>query len=124
MAQLHAADRVAADEGLPAFAVAIDQAAHTLIVNPVFVASSEGTKYSLWIVRARDERPLTRASLSASQATVLPWRALEGDLVGARLRISAGEDWTAPAPWSQGTVYFEGVLVPAAGGSRQRLDVP
>lgn len=124
VAQLHSSDSTLANEGLPAFAVAIDQTAHRLIVNPVSVESNEGTRYSLWLVRARDERPITRATLSASHATVLPWRTLEGDLVGARLRISAGEDWTAALPWSQGTAYFEGVLVPAAPGARQRQDVP
>ena len=113
VAQLHAADQPSADRGLPAFAVAIDQNTHKLIVNPVWVGN-ESTKYSLWLVRAGDERPVTRATLSATHATVLPWRSQASDLVGVRVRISAGEDWTAPVPWSRGASYFEGVLVPGA----------
>lgn len=113
VAQLHASGRQSPDADLPAFAVAIDQTAHKLVVNPVSVDDRHGTRYSLWVVRPGDERPITRATLSATEATVLPWRSKDplSDLVGARLRISAGEDWTAAEPWRRTTSVFEGVLV-------------
>jgi anti-sigma-K factor RskA len=111
VAQLHASDRQSNDQDLPAFAVAIDQTAHKLVVNPVSIEDRHGTRYSLWVVRTGDERPVTRATLSATDATVLPWRASVTDLVGAHVRISTGEDWTAPQPWGKTASFFEGVLV-------------
>ena len=122
VAQLHAIGRQASDNGVPAFAVAIDEAAHRLVVNPVGVEDRRGTRYSLWVVRPGDERPVTRATLSATDATVLPWRSPGelSDLVGARVRISAGEDCTAAEPWSGSASYFEGVLVRPAKASVPR----
>ena len=113
VAQLHASDRQSDGQDLPAFAVAIDQTAHKLVVNPVSIEDRHGTRYSLWVVKTGDERPITRATLSATDATVLPWRAggTLSDLVGAHVRISAGEDWTAPQPWAKTASFFEGVLV-------------